>query len=128
MSLDWTQDVLDFHEKFGAHIGERAGFPDASTFGLRLKLVREEYTEFMLALMRRDLAEVADGALDLVYVVIGTLVTLGIDPRPIWNEIQRANMGKEGGGKREDGKILKPPGWTPPDVAGILKSQGWSGE
>jgi predicted HAD superfamily Cof-like phosphohydrolase len=27
--------------------------------------------------------------------------------------------------KREDGKIMKPPGWTPPDVEGELKKQGW---
>lgn len=27
--------------------------------------------------------------------------------------------------KREDGKILKPPGWTPPDIKGCLRAQGW---
>jgi len=27
--------------------------------------------------------------------------------------------------KREDGKIMKPPGWTPPDIEGELKKQGW---
>jgi len=25
---------------------------------------------------------------------------------------------------REDGKILKPKGWTPPDIAGVLRAQG----
>ena len=37
----------------------------------------------------------------------------------VWNEVQRANMAKVGLGgvkKREDGKVLKPDGWTPPDV------------
>jgi predicted HAD superfamily Cof-like phosphohydrolase len=27
--------------------------------------------------------------------------------------------------KREDGKIEKPPGWTPPDIEGELREQGW---
>lgn len=27
--------------------------------------------------------------------------------------------------KRADGKIMKPPGWTPPDIEGELKLQGW---
>ena len=29
-------------------------------------------------------------------------------------------MAKAGGPLREDGKRLKPPGWTPPDIAGVL--------
>jgi hypothetical protein len=29
-------------------------------------------------------------------------------------------MRKVGGAKRPDGKILKPEGWVPPDVAGVL--------
>jgi predicted HAD superfamily Cof-like phosphohydrolase len=27
--------------------------------------------------------------------------------------------------KRPDGKVLKPEGWTPPDIAGELRAQGW---
>jgi hypothetical protein len=36
-------------------------------------------------------------------------------------------MAKEGGGAREDGKILKPPGWVAPDIAGVLRKHGWLG-
>lgn len=53
---------------------------------------------------------------------------LGIDLGPVFEEVHRANMAKVGGPTRADGKILKPEGWTPPDVAGVLRRQGWSGE
>jgi predicted HAD superfamily Cof-like phosphohydrolase len=40
----------------------------------------------------------------------------------VWKEVHRSNMAKLEGGvrKREDGKILKPEGWTPPDVEGVM--------
>ena len=47
----------------------------------------------------------------------------GIDIRPIWDEVHRTNMAKEGGGSRTDGKIMKPAGWQPPDIAGLLARQ-----
>lgn len=46
-----------------------------------------------------------------------------IDLPDVWEAVQAANMAKEGGGTREDGKILKPPGWQAPDIAGILADQ-----
>ena len=29
--------------------------------------------------------------------------------------------------KRDDGKVLKPDSWTVPDIAGVLRKQGWHG-
>jgi hypothetical protein len=48
-----------------------------------------------------------------------------IDGAPIAAEVHRANMAKVGGPKSPTGKQLKPPGWTPPDIFGELKRQGW---
>lgn len=72
-----------------------------------------------------DLPKAMDAVADLVYVALGAAVTFGVHLGPIWTEVQRTNMAKEGGAVREDGKILKPPGWQPPDVVGILKAEGW---
>jgi len=44
----------------------------------------------------------------------------------LWNEVHRANMDKAGGPKRADGKVLKPEGWKPPDIHGILEQWGWT--
>ena len=43
--------------------------------------------------------------------------------RPIWNLIHKSNMAKKGGGKRGDGKSLKPKGWEPPDIASEIRRQ-----
>jgi predicted HAD superfamily Cof-like phosphohydrolase len=46
---------------------------------------------------------------------------MGIDLGPFFAEIHRTNMEKAGGPVRpSDGKILKPPGWKPPDIVGML--------
>ena len=71
-----------------------------------------------------DLGGIADGIADLIYVLLGTALSYGIHIAPIWDEVQRTNMAKEGGATRHDGKVLKPEGWQPPDVRGILLKQG----
>jgi predicted HAD superfamily Cof-like phosphohydrolase len=72
-----------------------------------------------------DMVALADGMADLDYVVEGTRLEFGIDGAPIAAEVHRANMTKKGGPIAPNGKRLKPPGWTPPDIAGELRKQGW---
>ena len=72
-----------------------------------------------------DLPTFVDGLADLDYVVEGTRLEFGVDGAPVAAEIHRTNMAKTTGPLRADGKKLKPPGWTPPDVAGVLRAQGW---
>lgn len=74
-----------------------------------------------------DMVELADGMADLDYVVEGTRLEFGIDGGPVAAEVHRANMAKLGGPVAPNGKRLKPPGWTPPDIAGELRRQGFSG-
>ena len=45
----------------------------------------------------------------------------------IVHEERAAHPAKRGGRKDEHGKTRKPAGWTPPDVAGELRKQGWEG-
>ena len=71
--------------------------------------------------------EIADGICDSIYVLLGAALELGINITPLWDEVQRTNMAKEGGAIREDGKILKPEGWKPPVISRLLKEQGWQG-
>ena len=54
-------------------------------------------------------------------------MSLDIDVRPVFEAVHAANMAKVGGGVREDGKVLKPPGWQPPDVEAIIEAQQRSG-
>lgn len=63
-----------------------------------------------------NLAEIADGICDQVYVSVGTAVACGIDLKPIWELVHEANLAKFGSGSTiREGKQMKPPGWVAPD-------------
>ena len=90
---------------------------------LRMSLIREEARELLNAIDVNDLEGIADGICDLVYVAVGSGIAYGLDMVPFWEEVQRANMDKLTGPKRADGKQLKPEGWRPPDITGLLVEQ-----
>ena len=69
---------------------------------------------------RRLMSDVADGIVDSIYVLIGMGGEMGLDLSEVWRRVHVANMAKAGGPVREDGKRLKPEGWTPPDVEGAI--------
>jgi predicted HAD superfamily Cof-like phosphohydrolase len=123
VSFDWQEDVRKFHTKFGLKIGAVPGVPGPDTKKLRIELCKEETSELLEGLEQDNLVKIADGAVDSLYVILGTLISYGIDLQPIWNAVQRANMAKEGGGKRLDGKILKPKNWKHPDIQKLLDEQ-----
>lgn len=124
MSHDVFQNVLDFHVAMKPDfIGTTPQFPYQSLIDHKLELIREEIAELFVAILNRDICMTADAIGDSVYVLYGLAVALGIDMRPIDAEIHRTNMAKAGGPIRADGKIQKPPGWQPPDIAGTLARQ-----
>jgi len=74
----------------------------------------------------KDLASMAKELADLLYVVYGTAVSLGIDMEPVFKEVHRSNMSKVGGYKREDGKWVKPATYSPASLDKILEAQAIS--
>jgi predicted HAD superfamily Cof-like phosphohydrolase len=118
--------VREFHEKFGCETNHKLGPPSHKTQLLRIRLLTEETTELLVALGDQDLVEIADGLADLVYVVAGTALAYGIPLDRVFVEVHRSNMTKVWPDglvhKREDGKVLKPPGYSPPNIAGVLAS------
>lgn len=95
---------------------------------LRCALIEEEAREFRDALEADDIVEVADAIGDLLYVVYGAARTFGIPVRAVFAEVHRSNMTKLGrDGEpifRADGKVLKGPDFSPPDLMPILKAAG----
>jgi predicted HAD superfamily Cof-like phosphohydrolase len=122
----WQQDVQAFHKAFGQTVGDYAD-PDVhigeEARDLRFALIAEEADELFWAMRNGDLEETADACADLIYVVLGTAVSCGIDLEFIWEEVQRSNMEKTNGPMLPNGKKGKPEGWTPPDIAGALDLQ-----
>lgn len=118
--------VQEFHEQFDIHIASIPSVPDEPTQILRNRLILEEFEEFQEAMQSKDLPNMAKELADLLYVVYGTAVSLGIDMEPVFKEVHRSNMSKVGGHKREDGKWVKPPTYSPASLEAILETQSLS--
>lgn len=127
--LDWVQAVRDFHEKFAPRVLPAVPGVPPEGFGqfYALGAIREEVDEIHEAAEDGDFPGLIDGLGDLVYVTIRAALIFGVDLRPVFTEIHRSNMAKVGGHLRPDGKVMKPPGWIPPDIRGCLYAQGWPG-
>jgi hypothetical protein len=124
MSIDWTADLIEAHRLLcPEQVGTEPGFPADPILTLRVRLVGEEYREFLDAVYNEDLTDTVDAIADLIYVAIGTAVALGVDLRPVWDAVHAANLAKAGGPRRADGKFLRPESWKHPDIKGILEKQ-----
>ena len=126
-------DVGDFHERFGLHRSDtEPGLQRVSDdlLDFRKKFMQEELDEFNRGLEEGDEAEMFDALLDLVYVAMGTAHLLGYPWQQGWEAVHAANMAKVRASK--DGKdskrgsswdIVKPAGWTPPDIRSLVTPQ-----
>lgn len=117
MSTDWQADVAEFMRAMGQEVrsvpcGTLEDVPFVEE-DLRVSLIEEEFGEFVAA---ETVVDVADAIADLLYVVVGAACTYGIRLQPIWDEVHRSNMSKLGGPVRDDGKRLKGPNYSPPDM------------
>lgn len=115
--------VQGFHELVGAYTGQWPHVPPEKIRKLRIKLIDEEMNEFVQASEEGDLVAVADALADLLVVINGAALAWGIAMEPIFNEVHRSNMTKTDGSVREDGKILKGPSFSPPNLEPLLESQ-----
>lgn len=99
---------------------------DTSQFDMYVKLIEEEKSELMEALAAGDQVETLDALIDILVVTIGAIHSMGADGEGAWKEVMATNFAKidrETGKvrKREDGKVLKPIGWVPPNLSPFLK-------
>lgn len=127
---------------------DRPTMPDRAVRELRLKLISEELAELAeafgyylyneddskgvgapsLALVpcghTPNMVEAYDAILDLLVVVIGTAVAMGLHVEPGWEEVHRSNMSKfVDGYRREDGKWIKGPSYSPARLKEIVAAQ-----
>ncbi len=118
--------VREFHQKYGAPISNRAAQIPPKDRLRRARLIISEAAEFLEAADKDDFVEMVDALADILVVTYGTAIEMGVDLEPIFAEVHRSNMSKNGG-KDPGGKILKGPGFSPPDLPPLLREQGWTG-
>jgi predicted HAD superfamily Cof-like phosphohydrolase len=95
-------------------------------FNMYLKLIEEEAEELNQAIIAKDRVEMLDALIDMLVVTIGAIHSAGFDAEGAWKEVMQTNFNKidKNTGKvvkREDGKVLKPDGWTPPNLLPYVK-------
>lgn len=124
-----------------AEFHAEADHPDTNALWLRPTLHEEEHRELIEALrdweadtmQQCESDPVLKGAVarelaDVVYVAYGTALVAGIDLDAALREVHRANMHKaREGHRREDGKVMKPPGFRPPDMSVAIAPEGEDG-
>lgn len=119
-----TEHVKQFHTSFGCSISDIPQKPTKELSDLRIKLLKEEWEEYLQGESDGDLVKIADGLGDMAYVIWGTAISYGIPLDKVLDEIHRSNMSKLGKKgtvmKREDGKILKGPDFFKPNIAKVL--------
>ena len=120
------EQVREFHEAFDVPILPAAQMPHEERRKLRYRILKEEFEEYVAAENDDDLAEVADALGDMAYIIAGTALEYGIPLDRVLDEIHRSNMAKLGPDgkpiKRADGKVIKPDGWQPPNIAAVLSN------
>ena len=118
-------NVFRDQESFMKSCGQTVDGFNKDQFRLYVDLIAEETTELTDAMAEDNHVEVLDALIDTLVVTIGALHSLGVDAEGAWKEVMRSNFSKvdkETGmvRKREDGKVLKPIDFSPPDLAPFL--------
>ena len=113
-------------EKFMTACDQSVGVDNTQQFALYKNLIEEEFNELVTAEMHNDRVEQLDALIDILVVTIGAIHSMGADAEGALKEVMRSNFSKidkETGmvRKREDGKVLKPIGYSAPDLAPFVK-------
>ena len=109
-------------EKFMRACDQTVGEENQNQYKMYLDLINEEVQEL------KDSASPADdldALIDILVVTIGAIYSMGADAEGAWRAVMATNLAKIDRvtgkvRKRDDGKVLKPDGWTPPDLKPYL--------
>jgi len=142
---DVTNDVRNFMQNAGQKTPAVLTNPSKDERILRAKLILEEamelierglgvevsVNEYILnsnklsykTVSEPDIVEAMDGAADLMWVgVAGVAVVFGCNLEPVLQEVSRSNNSKFiDGYRREDGKWIKGPSYSPADIKSVLE-------
>ena len=120
--------VREMCQAFGQDVHTELHKPDNAVRGLRLRLLSEEFREYMEAEKSTNPVDIADALGDMLVVIYGTAAAYGIDLDAVVREIHASNMTKvqpDGTVLRDEGgKIMKPDGYRPPNLVPILGNLG----
>ncbi len=114
--------------RFMRACNQTVGAWNETQFNLYTSLIQEEVDELWTANAAADPKECLDALIDILVVTVGAIHSLGADGAGAWNEVMRTNFAKIDPAtgrvnKREDGKVLKPEGWKPPELDQFIQTR-----
>ena len=88
--------VAEFHRTFKHPILSSPQVPDENRCKLRVALIAEELKELEVAILEKDIVEIADALCDIQYVLSGAILEFGLGEKfkSLFEEVQRSNMSK----------------------------------
>jgi predicted HAD superfamily Cof-like phosphohydrolase len=112
-------------EKFMKACDQSVENYNESQYNLYCNLIEEEFNELSAA---QDNVEALDALIDILVVTIGAIHSMGADAEGAWKEVMKTNFAKVDKDtgkvrKREDGKVLKPVGWVPPNLKPFISKE-----
>jgi predicted HAD superfamily Cof-like phosphohydrolase len=115
-------------EKFMRACDQSVDHFNEQQYSMYVKLIDEEHQELLEATLSDDRVEQLDALIDMLVVTIGAIHSFGADAEGAWKEVMSTNFTKIDKltgkvRKREDGKVLKPTGWTPPNLKPFVQEQ-----
>ena len=121
-------NVFRDQAKFMNACGQTVGQRNQDQFDLYLKLIQEEVDELQTAVDDNDRVEQLDALIDIMVVTVGAVQSLGVDGEGAWKEVMSTNFAKIDSltgrvRKREDGKVMKPVGWQPPELSKYINKE-----
>lgn len=116
---------FDDQAKFMKACDQTVGSMNLLQYELYYSLIKEEMAELFSAHANANRTEQLDALIDILVVTIGALHSIGADTEGAWSEVMRTNFAKIDPNtgkvrKREDGKVLKPQDWQPPNLTPFL--------
>jgi predicted HAD superfamily Cof-like phosphohydrolase len=120
-------DIFADQRKFMKACGQTVEGHNTDQFDMYIRLVAEETAELVEAVGKKDPVETLDALIDILVVATGAIHSMGADAEGAWKEVMRSNFDKVDQrtgrvNKREDGKVLKPENWEPPNLKRFVKT------
>lgn len=121
-------NVFRDQAKFMNACGQTVGDRNLEQYAMYVRLIDEEVGELHQAVLAGNLVEQLDALIDIMVVTVGAVQSLGVNGEGAWKEVMSTNFAKIDSltgrvRKREDGKVLKPVGWRPPELSKYINRE-----
>ena len=127
--MNLFNDINEFSQKFGLPQPAQPKLLDHIDMHFRMQFMYEELREIQEGYSGKDIEEVFDGLIDLVYVALGTAWLMNLPFNDGWARVHLANMQKERAMSAGDTRskrghrwdIVKPEGWEAPVLTDLVE-------